>query len=179
MQYKELFQTKGIAQIFQENFANEFVTIFGTDSYNYYDKFLLFSYGSRKLASRVQENDVEFVVNSYISIHLQEWLDVVNTITANAPTLGQKTTITENVSEIGINNENNTDKVKAYNDTDLQPESETANESNTEKTSEKTQIIENVSGGVRVLDDVITYKLKNFQLIILKNIVDFITLKVY
>lgn len=176
--YNDIFDNKGIATIFAENFATDFANFFGENNAAAVDAYTAHKYGDKWLSQNITENNAAQIVCAIIQINLQPWQKIHGALTAQ---YNAADSVNETKTKVGtIQRENlSINSEKAFNDTefvgDTQTDANGAETYNLTETRRETNgdAVQNISREIELR------KRQNLQLQIIETIINNICLTIY
>lgn len=185
--YAEIFENKGIATIFAENFANDYADFFGENTAAAVDRYVMHKHSAKYVCNDIEnQTTAAAVVCATIQINLQTWQKIHATLNLqyNAAQSGNETiTKTGSVTHENTNSQTQTDSEKAFNDNDFVADSQNAVSFSglvTDRynlTDTKTAVNGDVSE--RVEKEINLRKRNNLQTQIIETIINEICLTIY
>lgn len=136
MKYNELFTGDNLlfTNIFKNDFPDDYKTIFGERLPHVYDVVASLKFGNKELVSYLTSDNCKDVIDSLITANVENWVNAAKTMETEYDALNPvRRTVKTDVSgtEKQTSNDNDTQSIKAFNDTDFTPDNK--NESNTDR----------------------------------------------
>lgn len=182
--FNDIYGTKGVFAIFDENFHTEFEGIFGDTAAQYLDGWTRLKYANRLCLRTITADNAEQYVNAVISANVFNWLQLAAAINTEININGNVETRLKTGTLSRVNSESSTafNANKAFNDTDF-----VDNDKNTASSSgnntDTYNLTETVNKGNNAKFDEIERQIKlrktNLFSDIAAEIVNEITLRIY
>lgn len=150
MKVKELFiPENGIFEtIFEPEFPNEYLTIFGETNPKELDMLVLLGYGNRELIKLITKNTYQFIVRSIITMNVASWVKMVEVSEISYDVLQPNEyskTRTETVTTTELHNDEDLNAEKYFNDVNFIDNERKQREQNRER-EEKRDITDSGKG---------------------------------
>ncbi len=185
MLVKELYNTDNgfMANVFQQNFAELFNTVFGTNtSGKALDMYVIHNWGCKTLLN----DDIDTnnsIIGAVISINKEQWQRLFETLTKEYDVInvGKTTTDTESTNTDSNNNDTQTTSKTTYDggtfkDTDKIGNIGTVNQSTTREN--KHTETDNSGNTIRIANE-IALRQKTYRKAVLQTLIDEITLQIF
>lgn len=158
----------------------DFIDPLKTETMN---KILLVNYGERVLYEKFELITVPEISDMIALVHSVHWQDLIALKASEVnPVFSSSNTVTETVTETGntINTNENVNKVSAYNDDELMVNDGSTNNLNENKQGERIRTLtDNKTDFNNVYNNLSLSAKNNIINIVIKDIVDFLTLTIY
>lgn len=159
------------------------VTFIEPEKVNTMNTLLMVNYGERVLYEKFELITVPEISDMIALIHSVHWLDLIALKASEVnPIYNSSNTITETVTETGntINTNESVNKLSAYNDDELIVNDGSSINANENKQGERTRILtDNKTDFNNVYNNLSLSAKNNIINIVIKDIVDFLTLTIY
>lgn len=176
--YNDIFDVKGIATIFAENFATDFANFFGENNATDVDTYTAHKYGDKWLSHNITENNAAQIVCAIILINLQPWQKIYGALTAQ---YNAADSVNETKTKVGtIQRENlSINSEKAFNDSEFVGDTQT--DANGLETYNLTETRRETDGDAvqNISREIQLRKRQNLQLQIIETIINNICLTIY